>query len=478
MLTPPSTQSAVVVDDAEPVRRLIGAVLAADGYQVDEAGSLAEARQLDLVGYDAILVDAQLGGGDRGADLVAGLREEDPGAVRRCLLLSGGLDDDLPADVATLPKPFGVEDLLTAVHQLSWQDGGALTRPKELTWAEAVEHQTHAGWVEIRHILGIAGALRERERLHLALFLHDGPIQELTAVLLSLGTVRHSMPPEAAARLGELEDILSSTMSSLREELAAWRPHARSTGSVAAALRQRIVGLLAESLTVETEAPTPLDPNEIASVIGFVELTLLEIEPNRAVKSAHVFVHADDTHITVLLTTPRGGTDRASTSARRARLTMLADMLGARVGADNHTGRWEVRIQMFRSAATTRPDEDGSVVQADERAHPVWHMHTHDQQGGGGGELDSGAEHVAGDPAEAADGPPAQPEAGDKAGHKRAKGLSGAGEATAVDVQQSAQGREQGDPHAGENGGTTGNGSGHQGAQPVRAGRRRAGSAR
>src|SRR5580704_3165665 len=99
------------------MRTLIRRVLSADGYQVDVAATLAEARSLDPAGYSAILVDAHLGSED-GIDLIEELRSADPAAARRCLVITGGPADAGPAGLAFLAKPFRAADLLHAVHAL------------------------------------------------------------------------------------------------------------------------------------------------------------------------------------------------------------------------------------------------------------------------------------------------------------------------------------------------------------------------
>src|SRR5580692_10282455 len=99
------------------MRTLIRRVLSADGYQVDVAATLAEARSLDPAGYSAILVDAHLGSED-GIDLIEELRSADPAVARRCLVITGGPADTGPAGLAFLAKPFRAADLLDAVHTL------------------------------------------------------------------------------------------------------------------------------------------------------------------------------------------------------------------------------------------------------------------------------------------------------------------------------------------------------------------------
>ena len=111
------TKRVLVVDDVAEMRTLIWRILSADGYQVDVAATLAEARGLDPAGYSAVLVDAHLGT-EQGMDLIEELRSADPAAVSRCLVITGGTADAGPAGLAVLTKPFRAADLLDAVRAL------------------------------------------------------------------------------------------------------------------------------------------------------------------------------------------------------------------------------------------------------------------------------------------------------------------------------------------------------------------------
>jgi CheY-like chemotaxis protein len=345
--TPGGPQRALVIDDTVAVRDLVSAVLSADGYEVDVAATLKEAQDLGAENYHAVLVDVQLGN-ERGTELVAALRKREPDAVTRCLFLSGGALDELPADVAVLPKPFRVDDLLAAVHRL----GAARPEPAvavvdELSWPLP----TGTRWTGARHVLKLASALRERERQHLADFLHAGPIQDLTAVLLGLGILRRSVNDETAGRIDELEARLGGTMAALREELGAWRAHLGSRESLSAALKQRLEGLLTESLSVDTELRgSPPDHQETASVTGFVELVLLELDPDRAVARAHVTVRSEVDHLQVgLVAVPAGGAADPGQEAERAeRLELLAEMLGAIVEPGAKGDGWRVMLRLPR----------------------------------------------------------------------------------------------------------------------------------
>ena len=119
----------LVVDDTDEVRTLIGRALAAHGYRVDAAATLAQASALDPAGYDAVLVDAHLGA-ELGTDLIETMLAQDPAAARRCLVITGGSTAIVPHGVACLAKPFRPADLLHAVRALHQQESAGIPVPR------------------------------------------------------------------------------------------------------------------------------------------------------------------------------------------------------------------------------------------------------------------------------------------------------------------------------------------------------------
>ncbi len=124
MTAKPGGPRVLVVDDTDDIRALIRRALAGQGYEVDVAASLAQARALDPAGYDLLLVDAHLGA-DLGTDLIVELVADDPAAAGRCLVITGGGTGGLPRGVASLPKPFRPDDLISAVRALQEPDPAA-----------------------------------------------------------------------------------------------------------------------------------------------------------------------------------------------------------------------------------------------------------------------------------------------------------------------------------------------------------------
>jgi signal transduction histidine kinase/CheY-like chemotaxis protein len=122
---PASTDAAgetvLIVEDEEPIRKLIRRVLERAGYRVLEAADAVEgtrqfhARAVDLIIADVGLPDMQ------GDQLAESLLREAPDT--RVLLLSGFTEADIGERVSDLgivflPKPFTPQDLLSAVAAL------------------------------------------------------------------------------------------------------------------------------------------------------------------------------------------------------------------------------------------------------------------------------------------------------------------------------------------------------------------------
>ena len=201
----------LVVDDTEEMRRTIRRALSAEGYQVDVAGTLAEAEAKEPGGYDAVLVDAHLGG-ESGIDLVERLRSKDRAAAARCVLISGGIPDRLPEGTAYLAKPFSIGDLLEAVREagrprpgpwpLVGSDPGGLAGPTAGRSRRAertpAEGGPAAGGPPAWLLLAMDRQLRAREQRALAAYLHNSPMQEIFAASLELPAPAPIAPGPAA----------------------------------------------------------------------------------------------------------------------------------------------------------------------------------------------------------------------------------------------------------------------------------------
>lgn len=118
MTTPAADRRVLVVEDFAELRRLLVAGLRRVGYQVDEAASLAEAVTMAPERYDVLVTDMSLGDA-YGTDLLELVRERDPAAAGRCLLMTGGgLGPEPPDGIPVLVKPFRIDALIAAVDAL------------------------------------------------------------------------------------------------------------------------------------------------------------------------------------------------------------------------------------------------------------------------------------------------------------------------------------------------------------------------
>ena len=368
----------LVVDDVEEVRILIQRALGARGYDVDVAATLAEARRLDPGGYDAVLVDAHLGS-ERGMDLVEALRSEDLQAVGRCLVMTGGTTDTLPDGVARLAKPFQLGELIDAVRVLHEPDTGPQpgiapgsarqpgiapgpgrrlgTAPGSgtdpLASVPPGGSRPAAGEAQTWQLLRVARRLRARERHELVDFLHDGPIQELTAVTLELQMMCRSVPP--APRLDAVLHRLSSAAGSLRWLVDGPWPFLEPEVRLAPALQQRTAWLLAAPVTVDAdEHAAELGTAEVSAVADVVELMLLGMVTANPPAHAHVAVGTDEHMIQIDLTlTSAAGDDQAigDPATAQAALDELASALGASLQARLRGRRWRARIGLPRQPA-------------------------------------------------------------------------------------------------------------------------------
>jgi DNA-binding response OmpR family regulator len=344
------------------MRVLIHRALSARGYEVDVAATLAEARAMGPGGYDAVIVDAHLGS-ERGTDLVEALRAEDPAAARRCLVITGGAADALPDGVAFLAKPFQLNELVDAVRGLhqadaaqaaaDWQAGivpGSSARPA----AALPGGNQSAGEPRAWELLRLTRRLRARERHELIDFLHDGPIQELTAVTLELQMMSRSARPDP--RLEVVIKQLNAAARSLRWLVDGPWQSVQPETRLAPSLQERCAWLLAVPLTVDSdEKAADLSAAEIPVVADVVELLLLGMVTGSPPAQAHVAVRADERVIEIELTLiPAAGDDQAigDPVAAQATLDGLASALGAGAHASLGGRRWQAQIVLDRQPAS------------------------------------------------------------------------------------------------------------------------------
>jgi DNA-binding response OmpR family regulator len=116
----PPSHTVLVVDDDPSIRFLCRVNLELDGWQVREAGTIAEAREELLEGDVAVvLLDVHVGR-ESGAEFLQELRGEQPAISVAMLTGSVGTPsaEGIAAD-AVLPKPFTPAQLTDTVRSLA-----------------------------------------------------------------------------------------------------------------------------------------------------------------------------------------------------------------------------------------------------------------------------------------------------------------------------------------------------------------------
>ena len=111
--------SVLIVDDEPNIRRMVGALLASEGYEVREAATLADARR-QLDGVSVVLLDMHVGA-ERGETLLIELQEH--GIPVAVVTGSTDLDSAGARADAVLGKPFTIDDLEATVARLANRNG-------------------------------------------------------------------------------------------------------------------------------------------------------------------------------------------------------------------------------------------------------------------------------------------------------------------------------------------------------------------
>jgi len=366
----PDGPRVLVVDDTDGIRVLISRALAGNGYQVDVASSLAQARALDPARYDVLLVDAHLGA-ERGTDLVAELVADDPAAAGRCLVITGGGSRGIPDGVAVLPKPFRPGDLVSAVRTLYQPDAagpagapapraaagpaGAPAAPQEASTGARRSGQAGMGGPAGRvpapwRLLGMLREIRSSERAALADFVHDGPIQDLAAATLALQLTVRQAPADLARFLGELQGEIDAAARSLRLLTDGDWPFLPPGAPLPDTIRQRTGWLPLSSVTVDVRSTCAALRAEAPLIGDVIELGLFLMTSDGPQSQAQICVQAGENEAEIVLTLTQAG-DLRDWAAGGERLAELAAILGGTVHSERSPARWQVRITLPRQCA-------------------------------------------------------------------------------------------------------------------------------
>ncbi|ADP84700.1 histidine kinase [Pseudofrankia inefficax] len=206
-----------------------------------------------------------------------------------------------------------------------------------------------------RLLLRLIAAGQERERQHLCDAFHDGPIQDLTAVLLTCAAVRRTLDGPAAEKLAAVETQLRDAITTLQLPAPAFRAGSDASKILTTALTNRVRGTLARELeTVLDVDEAPPSRAEIAEVLSAVQLLLLESDPWRPARRASVTVRSGPDGVTLTLCAspdPCSATslDAAHDAVARAgRLRRVAAIVGARITEEQPGGSWRASLSWPR----------------------------------------------------------------------------------------------------------------------------------
>jgi two-component system nitrogen regulation response regulator NtrX len=114
--------SILIVDDEANIRGTLKGVLSREGYQVDDAASVAAARALLREAYDLVLLDVWFPG-ESGLDLLASIRQDAPDTT--VIMMSGNADLETAVQATRLgaydflEKPLSLERLLVILRNAS-----------------------------------------------------------------------------------------------------------------------------------------------------------------------------------------------------------------------------------------------------------------------------------------------------------------------------------------------------------------------
>lgn len=127
----------LLLDDDPAIQRLVGTLLRRAGYRVDTVDKgLKAIDALERATYDVVLLDLMMPH-EGGVTVVKHLRENQPDALKRVLLLTGtpeSVTKKIERGVAgVVRKPFTSEELLAEVKRVAIGSAAATPRPSRKT---------------------------------------------------------------------------------------------------------------------------------------------------------------------------------------------------------------------------------------------------------------------------------------------------------------------------------------------------------
>jgi putative two-component system response regulator len=157
--SPVDNRNILIVDDEEPIRRLLGYLLEPHGYRVTLAGESREARQqLDKASYALVLCDVNMPG-ESGMDLVRHILAQYPTTA---VIMVTGLDSPVLANAALEMGAFGYVIKPFEANEVLINVANALRRRK--LEIENAMHREHLEEVVRTRTIALQQALEWLER--------------------------------------------------------------------------------------------------------------------------------------------------------------------------------------------------------------------------------------------------------------------------------------------------------------------------
>ncbi|WP_420363868.1 ATP-binding protein [Curtobacterium aetherium] len=157
------------------------------------------------------------------------------------------------------------------------------------------------------------------ERRRLAADLHDGPVQDIAGLALTLGAAARSTTGSGAAVLEDSATTLRSAVSALRSSMSAIQPAAPDREGLAAALDDATARGRAAGLAVRVDVPATVaaSPAALLAAVRFVREAVANTVRHAEAGAVEVVVHRDEDDLVVRVADDGVGFDAARVLAAR-----------------------------------------------------------------------------------------------------------------------------------------------------------------
>ncbi|OIH96181.1 ATP-binding protein [Curtobacterium sp. MCBA15_001] len=151
------------------------------------------------------------------------------------------------------------------------------------------------------------------ERRRLAADLHDGPVQDVAGLALSLGAAARTPAADASAVLDDAARTLRQAVSALRSSMAVIQPAAPDRDGLAAALSDATARARAAGVAVVLDVPDVVDAPAVAmtAVVRFVREVVANTVRHARADTVEVVVRGTDTALVVRVADDGVGFDPA-----------------------------------------------------------------------------------------------------------------------------------------------------------------------